>query len=135
MIRTDAITYLLSVPAISSLVGTRIRPTHLEQGETKPAIAVKRLGTEAEHHADGEAGLHSTTLQIVCHADSQHAADALADLVRRKTVGRSGTWGNSQVRGTFLVDLDDEFAPPAKGGQTGGPATAVTVDVWHVVAT
>jgi len=135
VIRADAITYLLSLTAITDLVGTRIRPTRLQQNESTPAIAVKLTSTDAEHHADGEAGLHNTTLQFVCHADSQDQADTLADLVRRKTCGQSGAWGDSQVRGTFLVDLDDDYTPPSRGDQTGGPAVAVTVDVWHTVAT
>jgi len=114
--------YLLDDAAIAAIVGSRVHPLVLPQGDTGPSIVYSRISAVGDHHMSAASGLVQTRLQLDCWAASLDNAAALADLVKQRLDGFSGTmlWGEDSpaeaivVQGIFFDGEREDFDNAAK---------------------
>jgi len=127
--------YLLDDAAIAAIVGSRLHPLVLPQGDTGPSIVYRRISPIGDHHMQGASGLVSTRTQIDCWALTADAAAALADLVKERLDGFAGTmlWGEDSpaeaivVQGIFFRGgLGDDYDSTAKLYRT-----SYDYEIWH----
>lgn len=114
-LRTD----LLADTAIAALVVTRIRPRKLEQGETLPAIRITVVSGQSEEHLRGASGLAHATVQIDAYAATSEAADALAELIRKRLCpasGRRGLVGGLWMSGLSVQTDASQIEEPIDDG-------------------
>ena len=78
----DIRSFLLSVPAISSAVGTRIFPDIVEQNADFPAIRFMIISTTPYEHLSGILPVAKARLQIDAYGDTRTSANSVADLIR-----------------------------------------------------
>jgi len=93
-------TKLLSVQAVSDLVGTRVYPDQLPQGATLPAAVYHKISGVDEADLAGIVQLQHGRLQIDAYASTRLASDALATAIRNAICdasGSRGTWGSVSV--------------------------------------
>lgn len=113
--------YLLADGGIAGIVGTRVFPIKLPQGEIRPSIVYTRISDAGDHHMGGASGLGRPRIQVDSWAQTYDVAAALADSVKERIDGFRGSiqWdenspGNSvPVQGVFFEgsrDLYDETA-------------------------
>ncbi len=76
MILPELMALILSVDAITSLVGQRFYRTRLQQGSTLPAMVVMSVGGSSEPTMDG-AGVLAVRLQFDVYASDPQQADVL----------------------------------------------------------
>ena len=99
----DLLEYLLNLPALQALVGSRIYPLMLPQRATLPAIRYQRISTLQEAAHDGP-GPRESRWQFSVHAGSYASADGAARALRAALDCRRF----GPQRTTFLAnDLDD----------------------------
>lgn len=79
--------YLAADATVSGLVGTRIRPDVLKQGETMPAVTYRVISTRHEHNINGaKTGIARSRIQIDCYAETRLGANALAEAIRKSGI-------------------------------------------------
>jgi len=97
---------------VSSYVGNRVYPGHLPQSETLPAIAFFRVdgsGRTVSH--SGASSVAGGIFQISCLALTSLEAKHVAEAVRRKMHGFSGTVGSEKIYLARLINEVDLFDP------------------------
>lgn len=110
MIDADMIAFLLSRPAIASLVGNRIEKLKAAQGTPFPRIVLTQVGQESLGHLTGRGHHGAGTWQIDCQARSAAAAVELAAAVAAALDGYIGTLGSRQAA-VELVNVVDDYDP------------------------
>lgn len=117
-IRVGLRAYLLADSAIAAMVGARVYPVKLPQGQTQPSIVYSRISGQGDHHMEGASGLARARIQIDCWAQSADTATTLANLVKERIDGFGpGTmeWdenspGNAiAVHGVFFQSERDDW--------------------------
>jgi hypothetical protein len=109
--------FLLDDAAISAAVGgTRVFPLVLPQGIIDTSIVYTRISGIGDHHMQGPSGLNRPRYQIDAWAESIDDAIVLADQIKQRIDGFSGTmlFGASpqsgvDIRGIFFVDEREDF--------------------------
>lgn len=117
-------TYLLSKPAVSSLVGTRIYPDVIDQSWNPadgPAVAYTLISSDDDHSLSDRVGHVHTRIQFTCYAATRSAANALARAMKNSGItGIKGVYSDVDIRGVrvesgIITDTekpDDGLAPP-----------------------
>lgn len=108
--------FLLADPAIKDLVGERIFPTLLPQGQPTPAIVIRSISGEGDYHMQGPSGLVRPRLQVDGWGRDPDKAAAVSNAVHARLDGYAGpmTFGAEtiDVQGAFcrneLEDYDGE---------------------------
>jgi hypothetical protein len=75
-------TYLLTIPAITDIVGQRIYTDILPQSAALPAVTMDKVSTRHDHQLSDFAGLAHTRIQFGCFASTRLVANALAEAIR-----------------------------------------------------
>jgi hypothetical protein len=83
---------MLSDAAILAKAGQRIYPLKAKQGETRPLVVYQRTSSIAEHTLDGPTSLSVGRYQIDAWAKDIDDAVELANAVKFKLDGYSGTF-------------------------------------------
>lgn len=78
---TELRTLLLAAPAVTTLVGQRVRATRAEENDARPFIVITRTDTEHDIGLDGSRGGTKHVLQVECVADTRRAAEEISDAV------------------------------------------------------
>lgn len=97
-------TYLLAnATDVTTLVGTRIVPDVLAQGETIPAIVYRRITAEHYRTITGStAGMANATIEYACFNTTRIGADDLAEKLRLSGIlDLRGTYS-----GIFIADVE-----------------------------
>ena len=81
-IKTAMQVYLLTIDGITDLVGDRIGPDALPQGETLPAITLTKISGGSQQHLSGPSGWAEPRIQSECYATTSTEAEALDTQVR-----------------------------------------------------
>jgi hypothetical protein len=84
--------YLLDDAAIAAIVGTRIYPIVLPQGQVQTSIVYTRISGFGDNHMLGPSGLSRPRIQIDCWSQSADTAAQLANLVKERVDGFRGSW-------------------------------------------
>lgn len=107
MIRSSLRQYLVD----SDIVGTRAFPVVLPQSADLPAITYARTTGAYDHNLKGSSGVAIPTFELDCWAPTYEQADQIAEAVRQKMQGFSGTMGSVTVTSVILDDESDHFEP------------------------
>lgn len=105
--------FLLADASIAAVVGTRIYPIKIPQGVAAASLVYTKVSARPDHHMSGASGLARPRLQLDAWAPTADAALWLADLVRERLDGYSGTMGSGgaavTVQGVFFADEREDF--------------------------
>lgn len=120
---------LLADAGVSALVGTRVRPMSLPQGEPLPAITVRRIDGGPTYCDDGESGLATGRVQIdtwgTTYADAKGAARAVTDSLSAFV----GTVSGVSFR-NVLVDDEQDYRESGASQAEYRYRTRVDFIVW-----
>ncbi len=106
---------LAADPSVAALVGDRIAPPPVVQASTMPAVTYQRISTVEPVDLDGMPGLCRIRLQVDCWAPTQDAAEELAEAVKAKLRGFSGTVEGRSIKGVFVDGENDApYEPDVK---------------------
>jgi hypothetical protein len=137
MIEFDLAAYLLSRPAVSAIVDTRIFPERAPQAEPKLAARiVYRLlpGAERFYHTTGPSGFVEADIELTFTATTYAAARDLYDAVRLEIDGTSATWGTTTVNKATISTPVGATGDPVQGDDVGFPSVRAIVNVWYYEA-
>lgn len=96
--------YLIADAGVSALVGTRVRPDALDDGEAMPAVLFYRTTGVHELKITGSlSGIAETRVSIHCFANTRKQANEVAEAVRLAMVDFAGTRSGVKIR-TSVVD-------------------------------
>jgi|GEM_PF-1860067 len=112
--------YLFSVTAITDLVGDRIYPHHLPQGQnTFPVLTFQRISTSHDHTLTEAAGMCYARVQIDCWSKgSLNTALELAEAVRQALHGFRGDMEGTSVAFITLLNDGDMHEAPTDASDT-----------------
>lgn len=123
---TDIRRLLLSKSAITSLVGTRVRPHKVPQNKNEyPCLSYAIVSNNSAHTLAGGAGFAERRLQIDVYAISETSRDEVVEAVRDQLqgfppAGTSGTIGNGTVVTSIVYkNSRDVYEPDQLGGDVG----------------
>lgn len=115
MIRSDLRAYLAS----NLSIGQRIYPVALPQSAVLPCLTYSRTTGGHDHNLKSATGSAIPTFDIDCWSLTYEGADSLAEEIRQKMQGFSGTMGTTAVRSVILDDEVDAFEPLEDGSDKG----------------
>jgi hypothetical protein len=96
-------TLLLADPTVSSIVGTRVFPLRVPQGEKGDSIVYNRVSEDTEYNLVGPSHLSVTRVQVDAWSTRVDGARLLANAVQDILSGYRGTVASVPVQGAFLV--------------------------------
>jgi hypothetical protein len=105
MIEEAVIQRLLADTGVIALVGTRVFPGSVPQGEALPAIVFNKISGAPIYADEGEVGLDEARIQIDCWAETYSAAKGLSRAVRASL---SAFFGTSEGVESLYLSLDVE---------------------------
>lgn len=116
---SDLIDFLIAATDVTALVGTRVFPSRIPQGQATPHIRLTFMPGESEVSLGGVTGEVRSRAQIDNYADTYQGSLDLAEKVRVALVADNNgnrTMGSTVVSQTRLVDRQDEpaFLVPGK---------------------
>ena len=115
-IKQSVATYLASKATVTAVTGQRIRCSNLLEGDTYPAIVVRKVDGGHEHDLDGSAGSALPRVRVISWAETDAGAESLAEIVRLVMQGYRGTMGSHTVHATILIGDSDEIPDVAEDG-------------------
>ena len=108
MILDDLIQFLKSRGEISVLVGNRIRPGVLVQGDGNEAsIRLSSISSPSEHNLAGPVGFVGERIQLDVYSRGYGEATTLADKVRLAMYAFPGNYGDDYVSSVRLDNASD----------------------------
>lgn len=110
-IREGLRTFLLSDGAVAALVGKRIYPVTMPQGNRLACIVYNRVAGRGDHHMTGASGLSAPRFQVDAWAGDPDTASNLADAAKARLDGYGGAMGDVAVQGCFFANERDDFDP------------------------
>lgn len=99
--------FLLADPAIAGLIGTRCYPQVAPQDAAYPLLRILTVSTRSEQGMRGATGLAVSLIQIDAYSKQDVQARDLAEKVRIRLQGFSGTWATPAAVVIPAVLLDD----------------------------
>ena len=108
--RADLRTYLLSVPAIAALVGTRVYSALLPQPCDDPSVLITLISLQVEHAHDSVDEWAECRLQIDLFGDGLATVESLRDeIVDALHMIDSEQRGNTRFGAFFLESENDDY--------------------------
>lgn len=101
----SVINHLLATPAVSGLVGTRIRPGKYDARDTQPALMVERTTKDPVTHSTGSTGTYFVFVSIWCVSTTYGTAEALADAVEEALAGFT-KGADPKISMTQVLDIE-----------------------------
>lgn len=96
-IKTALRSLLASDPVVSGLVGDRVRPDELDEGDELPAIVIEILEESAVESLDDDGDTRTTTVAVHCCAHRSAQAGELAAAVTALLDGFRGEAADLQL--------------------------------------
>ena len=112
MIYDDIHGHLTALQSVTDLVGQRVYYIHLPQEPTLPAIAIRQVGSEHEHHFEGAAGLVETTIRFSVFSTDLEEVISITEALRQVLHGYSGPMGSLSVGFCYLEEIEDDAFKP-----------------------
>jgi hypothetical protein len=106
-------THITTDSTIVALMGTRLFPNKIPQGQPLPAAEYQQNKGDREHDMEGAVGMVNSEYTVICYGESYSAAKELAEAVRKRLDGYSGIVGGVTIDVMMLTDELDkpEFKP------------------------
>lgn len=115
---TQLYSTMTAAAGVTALVGQRVYPDVIPQESDLPAIAYQRTGTEFQNTIHGGSPLgQTTTLEIMCVAETRHGANGLAQAVV------------AALAGTDFSAIDQQAAADLASGEAGLWGAIVIVNI------
>ena len=102
MIEQTVVTVLTANAPVQAIVGNKIFPIVMPEGESVPALVYQKVGTDVINSLDGYSGLESIRLQFSCYAATLLAAKQLAQSVS------AALDGSAMLKCTRTMEMDDQ---------------------------
>lgn len=106
---------LVSDPAVSGMVGSRVYPLLAPKSAVLPFVTWRRAGITREHTLAGPMGMPNVSVEVQSFASTYEDVRKLADVVRKVLDGYGGTVNNVEVRNVSLENESDDFVQLAGG--------------------
>ena len=103
--------YILSSPAITSLIGDRVFPMSLPGGSALPALTYQVISDPPNTVLKGESKKRHPRIQLSCWSNSYGSAKQLANLIRRQVAGYSKVFGTVNVGAALYRGSNDLYSP------------------------
>ena len=116
-LETGIATYLEGYAGLVALIGDRVFPTRIPQGETIPCLTFQRISTPRilTHDTSGATGdLTSPRFQFDAWATTGKVAKSITDQVRAALNGKKGVIGGVTIRAALAQDEAPDYIPEAK---------------------
>lgn len=117
---------LQAVSAVTDLVGTRVFPAPLPQGQTLPAVTYQRVSGARESAMGSDTGVAHPRIQVDCWASSYSGVKALATAVRGALQRYSGTIATVEIQDSFLKNDIDLFEDEIEANRV-----MLDFEIWH----
>lgn len=133
-IRSALRTFLLADAAIAAIVGQRVHPIRMPQGQKGTSIVYLRISGVGDHVMSGPTRIARPRFQIDCWAEAPGAADSLANLVKERLDGYQGAWTyGSDSPPTSIDILGVFFENEREGYDSDNEMYSVSRDyyVWY----
>lgn len=136
MIEDGLRAYLLTIPAITNVVGTRIRPDKIHQSDVLPIILYEVTEEESATDLDGDGGFCMAKFTISCQAETRSVARGLAEEIRLALQGYEGPAGNETIDAAIVGKLRSGFVDAEEDSEKGFYAfeRIVTIQYQETVA-
>src|SRR5262245_55212356 len=100
---------LVDDPAVAALVGTRVFPARLPQGELRASVVYIRVSGVGDYHMAGPSGLAQTRMQIDAWGGTADEATAVANACYDALTGFRGIKNDVTVQGAFMLVEREAF--------------------------
>lgn len=110
---SDLRAFVIANGDVTALVGTRMFPQRVPQGQSLPAIRYTLVVDTSDIHLTGVAGRAVSSVQLDCYSETYAEAVDLAEKVRVALVANNNgdrTMGSTRVYRSQLTNKSDE--PP-----------------------
>src|SRR3989304_3050319 len=104
MIEKALFTHVTTDTAIAALIGQRLFPNKIPQGQPLPAAEYTQSKGDRVHHMEGPAGMVDSEYTIICYGESYSSAKTLAEAVRKRMDGYSGIVEGVTIDVIMLTD-------------------------------
>ncbi len=101
-IEADMVTYILTLTAITDIIGTRIYYQKLPDDATLPAVTYNRISSPRSRTHSGDSNLSKPRIQYSCWGITPISVMNLADAFEDEFKSFSGTAGSSTVYATIV---------------------------------
>jgi hypothetical protein len=105
--------YLVSRPAVTALISTRIYPVFLPQNKLRPALVYARVNTQPDpQDLQGDPLMRAIISLVVWGKDEDDygTCKAITTVVRQELLSPTrGTWGEIGLHGVTWLDQKDVF--------------------------
>ena len=118
--------YLITVNALTALVGRRIYPKVLPQGCIMPAITYEQINRFPLHVMGSDGTLEHVIYWLHCWGETYDSVNDVADQVITALEDFTGTMGSSTVQRCFYEDRTDLYEP-----NVSTPHTALEFEIWY----
>lgn len=136
-VKSDTAARLVADSTFAAAVGTddggdvKLYAMFVPQYATPPYMQMQRRIKARFHHYTGAAAIYESTFDLNSYGTTPDEADAIVTAAAALLDGKSGTWGSTDVRGSFLDD-DQDLPEYLRGGEEfGWYRVLTTLTVWH----
>ena len=130
-IAADLKTYVTASTSCNAVISGRMHQNHPPQDSNKPFLWYMRTSENEELTMDGVGGLKKAIFDVECVTADITTAESLADKVKTRLNGKSGSFGASTAQGVFVEEHADDYAPKSIGSDSGLHVAAFNVTIWY----
>jgi hypothetical protein len=112
-IETSLRTYIVGIPAIVALIGSRMYPVALPPNVTLPAISYFRVSEPGDYTHQGPSRLQDARFQFSCWATTWVGARAIVTALLAALEGYTGTLTGVFIGHSLLAGMRDVAEPEA----------------------
>lgn len=126
--------HLAASPAILDAFSDRMYPEAAPQGAGYPRLHINDVSSVPEYILAGEAGVHTTTVQIDVWTDGtggKQRANELSELVRNRLNGYKGVFGTGCQGSARIIRNNALSAPPVDGSDNHRRRYSMDFEVIH----
>jgi len=99
---------------VAAIVGTRVRPIKLKQGDSTPALSYFEVFGVHETGLSGSHGAATSMFQIDCWGKGYAEVRNLGEKVRLALHNWRGTLGGTEVQGVYAVETQEDYDQDAE---------------------
>jgi len=117
--RADLTERLKTDTTISGLISDRVYGIVRAPNAEGDSITVRRVSSEPGHDLNSGSGVETGRFELWCLSTDILTVDQIAEAVRQRMQGESGTWGSSKIFSVVFEDEADDYVPPGDGETVG----------------
>jgi hypothetical protein len=127
----DLVAFLLGNNDIASIVGTRIFPLRVPEGETFPCIVFQQISGPRVYSLSGPNACNYPRIQLKCWGLTYTDAKGLADTVDNLLDGFRGTMVNTQIQAILNAGVVDGEESPENANDVARYSVALDYIIWY----